>query len=127
MGETRATLDFKAFDADNHYYEALDAFTRHVPAAMQPRCVQWCEIDGRKYHVVGGRVSRAVANATFNPIAKAGAIQSLEEIEKDYILAVLALNNDNQTHTAEQLQIGSATLYRKLKSYGMIAGRRAAV
>ena len=21
---------------------------------MQPRCVQWCEVNGRKYHVVGG-------------------------------------------------------------------------
>ncbi len=67
-------LGFKVFDADNHYYEALDAFTRHVPKAMQPRCVQWSEIEGRKYHVVGGRVSRAVTNATFNPIAKAGAM-----------------------------------------------------
>ena len=67
-------LGFKVFDADNHYYEALDAFTRHVPTAMQPRCVQWSEIEGRKHHVVGGRVSRAVTNATFNPIAKAGAM-----------------------------------------------------
>jgi len=67
-------LPYQAFDADNHYYEAIDAFTRHVPAALQPRCVQWCEIEGRKYHVVGGRVSRAVTNATFNPIAKAGAM-----------------------------------------------------
>ena len=24
------TVDFPAFDADNHYYEALDAFTRHI-------------------------------------------------------------------------------------------------
>ena len=74
MGDTPTQLDFKAFDADNHYYEALDAFTRHVPKAMQPRCVQWAEIDGRKYHVVGGKVSRAVVNATFTPIAKAGAM-----------------------------------------------------
>src|SRR5436189_278983 len=64
-GNTNSDLGFKAFDADNHYYEGLDAFTRHVPAAMQPRCVQWAEIDGRKYHVVGGKVSRAVVNATF--------------------------------------------------------------
>jgi len=71
---TNSDLGYKAFDADNHYYEGLDAFTRHVPAAMQPRCVQWAEIDGRKYHVVGGKVSRAVVNATFNPIAKAGAM-----------------------------------------------------
>ena len=27
-----ATVDFDAFDADNHYYEATDAFTRHLPA-----------------------------------------------------------------------------------------------
>ncbi len=63
-----------AFDADNHYYEALDAFTRHLDPAHRARCVQWCEIDGRRYHVVGGQVSRAVTNPTFDPIAKPGAM-----------------------------------------------------
>jgi predicted TIM-barrel fold metal-dependent hydrolase len=67
-------LDYLAFDADNHYYEALDAFTRHLDPKVGPRTVQWAEIDGRKYHVVGGRVSRAVVNPTFDPIAKAGAM-----------------------------------------------------
>lgn len=67
-------LGYLAFDADNHYYEAPDAFTRHVPKEWQPRCVQWCEIDGRQHHVVGGKVSRAVANPTWNPIAKPGAL-----------------------------------------------------
>jgi predicted TIM-barrel fold metal-dependent hydrolase len=68
------TLDYLAFDADNHYYEALDAFTRHLDPNIGPRTVQWAEINGRKYHVVGGRVSRAVVNPTFDPIAKAGAM-----------------------------------------------------
>ncbi len=54
------------------------------------------------------------------------SVRPLEEIEKEYILAALELNAGNQTHTAEQLHIGSATLYRKLKSYGRIPGRRAA-
>ena len=67
-------LDYLAFDADNHYYEALDAFTRYVDPKMQRRCVQWCEIDGRKYHVVGGVVSHAVVNPTFDPVVKAGAM-----------------------------------------------------
>ena len=67
-------LGYKPFDADNHYYEAYDAFTRHVPKAMQPRCVQWAEIDGRKHHIVGGRLARAVTNPTWDPIAKPGAI-----------------------------------------------------
>lgn len=68
-------LDHPVFDCDNHYYEALDAFTRHLDPALGPRCVQWCEIDGRRYHVVGGRVSRAVTNPTFDPVAKPGAMK----------------------------------------------------
>jgi len=49
-------------------------------------------------------------------------VRLLEDIEKDYILAVLELNSGNQARTSEQLGIGSATLYRKLKSYGMTRG-----
>ncbi|MCJ7672443.1 MAG: amidohydrolase [Acidimicrobiia bacterium] len=67
-------LGFDAFDADNHYYEAIDAFTRHLDPELGPRVVQWCDIGGRKYHVVGGRVSHAVVNPTFDPVAKAGAM-----------------------------------------------------
>jgi predicted TIM-barrel fold metal-dependent hydrolase len=67
-------IDFPAFDADNHYYEALDAFTRHQDPRWARRCVEWCDINGRKYHVIGGKVSHAVVNATFDPIAKAGAM-----------------------------------------------------
>jgi len=52
-----------------------------------------------------------------------GAVRPLQDVEKDYILAALHLNGGNQTRTAEQLMIGSATLYRKLKSYGMIADK----
>jgi DNA-binding NtrC family response regulator len=57
------------------------------------------------------------------PVATLDAVHPLEEVEKEYILATLALNGGNQTHTAKQLQIGAATLYRKLKSYGMIGVR----
>ncbi len=62
------------FDADNHYYQALDAFTRHLDPALGPRVAQWCEIGGRRYHVLGGRVSRAVTNPTFDPVALPGAL-----------------------------------------------------
>jgi DNA-binding NtrC family response regulator len=60
------------------------------------------------------------------PMATAGTIRPLDEIQKEYILEALKLNGGNQTRTAEQLEIGSATLYRKLKSYGLIGTRRAA-
>jgi hypothetical protein len=69
-----ATLGHPVFDADNHYYEAIDAFTRHLDPALGSRVIQWSEINGRSYHVVGGRVSRAVTNPTFNPIAMPGAM-----------------------------------------------------
>lgn len=71
-----ADLGYLPFDCDNHYYESHDAFTRHVPKNMQRRCVQWAEIDGRKRHIVGGRVANAVSNPTWNPIAKPGAISA---------------------------------------------------
>jgi DNA-binding NtrC family response regulator len=66
-----------------------------------------------------------VRRQTFpRPVADAGEVRPLEEVEKEYILAVLELNGGNQTRTAEQLQIGAATLYRRLKSYGMIGRER---
>ncbi len=63
-----------------------------------------------------------VRQASPKPVPILGAVRSLEEIEKDYILAVLDLNGGNQTRAAEQLQIGSSTLYRRLKSYGLSNG-----
>jgi len=65
-----------------------------------------------------------VRQAAPRPVATSGAVRPLAEIEKDYILAALEHNAGNQTRTAEQLQIGSATLYRKLKSYGSIGAKR---
>jgi len=67
-------LGHPVWDADNHYYEALDAFTRHLDPAWGPRTVQWATIDGRQYHVLGGKVSRAVTNATFDPVSKPGCL-----------------------------------------------------
>jgi DNA-binding NtrC family response regulator len=60
------------------------------------------------------------------PVAGGGAVQPLRDVEKDYILAVLKLNGGNQTRTADQLRIGSATLYRKLKKWGLIGAEGAA-
>jgi predicted TIM-barrel fold metal-dependent hydrolase len=67
-------VDSPVFDADNHYYEALDAFTRHLDPADGPRVIQWVDIGGRQYHALGGQVSRAVTNPTFNPVSPAGSL-----------------------------------------------------
>jgi DNA-binding NtrC family response regulator len=54
------------------------------------------------------------------PVFSGDSIRPLCDIEQEYILAVLARNDGNQTRTAKQLGIGSATLYRKLKKYGLL-------
>ena len=66
-----------------------------------------------------------VRQAFPKPVVEGGRVQPLRDVEKEYILAALKLNGGNQTRTAEQLQIGSATLYRKLKRWGFIRGKRA--
>jgi predicted TIM-barrel fold metal-dependent hydrolase len=68
------TIGFRAFDADNHYYEATDAFTRHVAAPMRKRAMQWAEIDGKRRLLVGGKVCRFIPNPTFDPVARPGAL-----------------------------------------------------
>ena len=67
-------LGFQPFDADNHYYEALDAFTRHIPKDMARRCMQWAFIGGRQRLLVGGRVNKFIPNPTFDPVSKPGAL-----------------------------------------------------
>jgi DNA-binding NtrC family response regulator/predicted hydrocarbon binding protein len=46
-----------------------------------------------------------------------GPLKSLEEVERDYILAVLEAVGGNKLKAAETLKIGTSTLFRKLKQY----------
>ena len=67
-------LGFAAFDCDNHYYEAPDAFTRYLDPAYRKRGMQWAEIDGRKRLLVGGKINRFIPNPTWDPVSKPGAL-----------------------------------------------------
>ena len=71
----RSGLGFRAFDADNHYYEATDAFIRHIDPSMRRRCMQWATIDGRQRFMVAGKVNKFIPNPTFDPIAKPGSLE----------------------------------------------------
>jgi DNA-binding NtrC family response regulator len=62
-------------------------------------------------------LSEEVRQASTTPVLDRDAVQKLSQIERDYILAVLELNSGNRKRAAEQLGIGSATLYRKLREY----------
>jgi predicted TIM-barrel fold metal-dependent hydrolase len=71
---TTTTIDYGVFDADNHYYEAEDAYIRHIDPAFKKRAMQWAEIDGRRRLLVGGKVNRFIPNPLFDPVAKPGSL-----------------------------------------------------
>ncbi|OAA27920.1 Amidohydrolase [Frankia sp. EI5c] len=62
------------FDFDNHYYEAEDAFTRYQDPTLRNRGVRWAEVNGRRRLLVGGTLNSYIANPTFDPVAKPGAL-----------------------------------------------------
>ena len=64
-----------AFDADNHYYEALDAFTRYIEPEYAKRAMQWAELNGRQVLLVGGKVNRFIPNPTFDKLSAPGSLE----------------------------------------------------
>ncbi|ALJ16376.1 amidohydrolase family protein [Sphingopyxis macrogoltabida] len=62
------------FDADQHYYEPVDAFTRHLPKGWGPRTVQRADVGGKVRLLVAGKINMTVNNPTFDPIVKPGAM-----------------------------------------------------
>jgi predicted TIM-barrel fold metal-dependent hydrolase len=97
-------IDFPFFDADNHYYEPTDAFTRHLDPAMRKRTMQWATVDGKQRLLVGGAVNRFIPNPTFDPVSKPGALQ-------DYFRAKAAAD-DMRAAFGELEPIASRPEYR---------------
>ncbi len=89
-----ADLGYKIIDADNHYYEALDAFTRHLEPRRAKRCVQWVEINGKPRLLVGGKLFRFIPNPTFDPVAKPGCLDAYYRGNNPKSLDMRALFSD---------------------------------
>ena len=70
-------LDYKAVDVDNHYYEPLDAFTRHLDKKFKRRGVQMVAEGKRTLAVIGDRVNHFIPNPTFDPIIVPGCLDLL--------------------------------------------------
>lgn len=66
-------------DADNHYYEAEDAFTRHLPSEWaKQKPFRWVtDDDGRRKLLVAGRMLRRISNPDFGEVAKPGYLQEV--------------------------------------------------
>jgi predicted TIM-barrel fold metal-dependent hydrolase len=70
-------MDPRPIDADNHYYEDLDAFTRHLDPAFTQRGVRPLR-DGKRVHLlIGGKLNTFVPNPTFDPIIVPGCLDAL--------------------------------------------------
>ena len=64
-----------------------------------------------------GDLPEEVRAVRLPPAVPLGGVRPLDEVERAYILGALELNGGNQSRTASQLGIGTATLYRKLRRY----------
>lgn len=71
------TLDYKPIDVDNHYYEPLDAFTRHLDKKFKRRGVQMVSEGKHTLALIGDRVNRFIPNPTFDPIIVPGCLDLL--------------------------------------------------
>ncbi len=65
-------LDFPVFDADNHFYETMDAFTRYLPAGYE-EVIKYVEVKGRTKLAIKNVISDYIPNPTFNVVAPPGA------------------------------------------------------
>jgi predicted TIM-barrel fold metal-dependent hydrolase len=67
-------MNQRPIDADNHYYEPLDAFTRHLPKEFSRRGVRPVQSGKRVELLIGDRVNRFIPNPTFDPIIVPGCL-----------------------------------------------------
>ena len=67
-------IDFGLYDADEHYYEAEDALTRHLEPTYR-HLVRWADIEGRRTLVVNGKLVTVVPNPTYDPVGVPGSLE----------------------------------------------------
>ena len=70
-------MNAKPIDADNHYNETLDAFTRHLDKKFRDRGVKPVQSGKRSELLMGGTVNRFIPNPTFDPIIVPGCMDPL--------------------------------------------------
>jgi len=63
------------FDADNHLYETVDAFTRHLPDRYK-HAIQYVQVNNRTKIAVNSKISEYIPNPTFEVVARPGAQES---------------------------------------------------
>jgi predicted TIM-barrel fold metal-dependent hydrolase len=115
----------RPIDADNHYYETLDAFTRHLPREFRRRGVRPVQSGKRVELLIGDRVNRFIPNPTFDPIIVAGCLDSFfrgqtpDGVDRGALMKVEPLrieyrDRDARAQVAEQQGLDAALLFPTL-------------
>jgi predicted TIM-barrel fold metal-dependent hydrolase len=77
-------LGYRLFDADNHYYETRDCFTRHMPQRLLERAIRVTPDGGGRDRIwVGERPFSFLRNWSFTHANRPGALRELLR-QKDY-------------------------------------------
>ena len=71
-------LGYGLIDADNHYYEAEDAFTRHGDEDVK-RFVRWVQEGKRRKLAFGDRISDTPGNPDLQPDRQGGSVPPAAE------------------------------------------------
>ena len=66
--------ELRPVDADNHYYETLDAFTRHLDKAYKHRGVRVLRDGTHAEVIIAGKLNRFIPNPTFDPVIVPGCL-----------------------------------------------------
>jgi predicted TIM-barrel fold metal-dependent hydrolase len=118
-------MDARPIDADNHYYETLDAFTRHLPKEFRDRGVKPVQDGKRVQLLIGGTVNRFIPNPTFDPIIVPGCLDPLfrgqipEGVDPRSLMQVEPLREEYRDRTRrlavmDEQEIGAALLFPTL-------------
>jgi predicted TIM-barrel fold metal-dependent hydrolase len=69
------SVDYGLYDADEHYYEAEDALTRHLDPAYRG-LVKWVDVGRRRTMLIGDRLVTVVPNPTYDPVGVPGSLET---------------------------------------------------
>jgi predicted TIM-barrel fold metal-dependent hydrolase len=67
-------VDYGIYDADQHYYEPMDALTRHLEPKYRS-VVKWADMSGRTTAIIHGKQLTVVPNPTYDPVGAPGSLE----------------------------------------------------
>ncbi len=90
-------MDYRLLDADNHYYEPRDCFTRHIDPAMRERAIHVeIDADGKELVLIGDRPFTFLIDPFSTTVTKPGALREM--------LRALSSGNFEESDAVEPIQ-----------------------